>query len=114
MTFPKTKDYVATLYDVSQMLIEKSRSSNDQKLKGIARLVYMYFLNSCNELNLKSNDFSAGDNRINVSSLMEYIANNNIELYDLKNMNMAEMDPHNPAHIESYTLSHILYIVKNN
>lgn len=114
MTFPKTKEYVDTLHAVTQLLIEKAKSSNDPKLKGIARLVYMYFLNSCNELKLNAYAFSSTDNRINIGHLMEYISANNIELYDLKNIGVNEMDPGNPTDIERYTLSHILYIAKNN
>jgi len=114
MTFPKTKEYVDTLHAVTQLLIDKSKTSGDARLKGIARLVYMYFLNSCNELNLNAHDFSSADNRINMAHLMNYISHNNIQLYDLKNMNMSEMDAGNPSDIERYTLSHIVYIVQNN
>lgn len=114
MTFPKTKEYVDTLYAVTQMLIENAKSSDDLKLKGIARLVYMYFLNSCNELKLNGSHFTCTDNKINMVHIMNYISHNNIELYDLKHMCMSEMDPRNASDIERYTLSHILYIAQNN
>lgn len=114
MTFPKTKEYVNTLYAVTQMLIENAKTSDDAKLKGIARLVYMYFLNSCNELKLDASHFSSTDNKINMAYIVNYISHNNIQLYDLKNMIMSEMDPSNSLDIERYTLSHILYIAQNN
>ena len=114
MTFPKTKEYVNTLHSVTQLLIDKSKTSGDPKLKGIARLVYMYFLNSCNELKLDASHFSSTNNRIDIAHLMNYISHNNIQLYDLKNMDGTEMDSTSPYDIERYTLSHIVYIVQNN
>jgi hypothetical protein len=114
MTFPKTREYVETLYSVTKLLIEKAKTSEDPKLNGIARLIYMYFLKSCNELKLRSNDFSITNSEIDITSLMEYISQNNIQLYDLKYMSMSEMDYNNVSDIERYTLSHILYIIRNN
>jgi len=114
MTFQKTREYVETLHAVTKLLVEKAKTSNDPKLKGISRLIYMYFLTSCNELKLSENNFSSENDRINMGHLMEYISRNNIQLYDLKNMNMSEMNPNNAYDVERYTLSHILYIANNN
>jgi hypothetical protein len=114
MTFPKTKEYVDALYSVTQMLMENAKTTDDPKLKGIARLVYMYFLNSCNELKLDASHFSSTDNKINMAHIVNYISHNNIQLYDLKHMSMSEMNPSNSSDIERYTLSHILYIAQNN
>ena len=51
---------------------------------------------------------------IDAKPVFDYIARNDIKMYDLKNMKMEEMDVSNPKDIERYVLSHIYYIIVNN
>jgi hypothetical protein len=47
---------------------------------------------------------------INLVPLYEYMATNNIELYDLKKIGVDDVDANKQADVERFVLSHIFYM----
>ena len=115
MSFVKTRDYIESIFNICNMLHCKAKANNDRKLFFITKLISNYLLMCTVEVNMELTlkDLNK-TGTINTKPILEYIANNNIQLFDLKNMQMNDMNISEPKDIERYVLSHIYYIISNN
>jgi hypothetical protein len=115
MYYEKSREYIESIFNVCNILFNKSKQNQDRKLFFITKLISNYLLSitmekgvclSLSELN------KTGE--INKQPIIEYIAKNEIKLYDLRNMQMTDMNVADLKDVERYVLSHIYYIITNN
>lgn len=115
MPYEKTRDYIESIFNICNILFSKAKEKNDRKLFFITKLISNYLLSITVEKNISlslSELNKTGE--INKKPIIEYIAKNDIKLYDLKNMQMTDMNVADLIDVERYVLSHIYYIISNN
>jgi hypothetical protein len=108
-TYKKSVEYLECLNNFCNLLTNKAKKGKDDKLKYICTMIINYLFTSLHyeKLNIKSLKLS--DDFV-MSPFYEYIDSNNIQLYDLKNIEMDDVDIQNDFDIERFILSHIHYI----
>ena len=110
--YDKMEDYVISVFNVFQMVNRKGEQQNDRRLKGIGYTIYNYSLYLSRLYNINLKDILEPES-INLIPIFEYIAANDIELYDFSNMNINDFDANKKEHLERYILTHIYYITQN-
>lgn len=109
--YDKMDDYVKSIFNVFQMVNRKAEQVNDKKFKMIGLVIYNYvrYMAKEYEIDLKNTNESES---INLIPIFEYLAANNIELYDFSNINMNDVDITRKEDLERYVLTHIYYITQ--
>ena len=117
-------EYIETIFHVYIMVFKmtnasKQNNNDNAKLKCISLVIYNYLIKISKDTEfdlskLKSVSTSSEyDNiDINLVPFFEYIAHNNIELYDFSKIEEADMDVSNSDDIERFVLSHIYYLTQ--
>lgn len=110
--YDKMNDYVGSVFNVFQLINRKAEQQQDKRMKMIALVVFNYvkFMAKEHSVNLKN---VVEPDSINLIPVFEYIASNNIELYDFTTINMNELDVNNKDDLERYVLTHIYYITQS-
>ena len=135
MAYDKMNEYIDTIFQVYIMVVKMTRDSKNkpatEKLKCISLVIYNYLIKLVKDTGfdlskLKSAPNSAAPNStapnsaapnsaemdINLVPFFEYIAHNNIELYDFSKIEETDMDVSNSDDIERFVLSHIYYLTQ--
>jgi len=115
MSYEKSREYIESIFNVCNILFSKAKENNDRKLFFITKLISNYLLSITVQKNVSlslSELNKTGE--INKKPILEYIAKNDIKLYDLQNMQMTDMNVADLNDVERYVLSHIYYIISNN
>lgn len=115
MPYEKSRDYIESVFNVCNILFSKAKNNNDRKLFFITKLISNYLLSITVEkdVSLSLSELNK-TGEINKKPIIEYIVKNEIKLYDLKNMQMTDMNVADLNDVERYVLSHIYYIITNN
>lgn len=110
--YDKMEDYITSVFNVFQMVNRKGIEQNDKRLKGIGYTIYNYSLYLSRLYNFNLKDITEPE-CINLIPIFEYIAANNIELYDFSNININDFDANKKEDLERYVLSHVYYITQS-
>lgn len=110
--YDKMEEYITSVFNVFQMVNRKAEQQNDKRLKMIGLTIYNYclYLSKLHNVNLKE---IVEPESINLIPIFEYIAANDVELYDFSNINVNDFDVNKKEHLERYILSHVYYITQN-
>ena len=119
MAYDRMSEYIETILHIYIMVVKMTRSNaNNEKLKCISLVIYNYVskLATDNGVELSNikviKDSDRAKMDINLVTFFEYIAHNNIELYDFNKMKESDMDVNNAADVERFVLSHIYYLTQ--
>ena len=119
MAYDRMSEYIETIYHVYIMVVKMTHGKNNDKLKCISLVIYNYLSklatdNGADLSKLKNASNSAKYEKmdINLVPFFEYIAHNNIELYDFKKIDESDMDVNDAADVERFVLSHIYYLTQ--
>jgi len=104
--------YVASIFNVFQLVNRKAEQQNDKKFKMIGLVILNYVKYMAKEFNVDLKNLEEPDS-INLIPVFEYIAANNIELYDFSKINLNDVDVTKKEDLERYVLSHVYYITQN-
>jgi len=113
MSFEKSKEYIESIYNFTEVLFSKANKLNDKKLIQICKLIFNYLMNCCLEKNLLLKNLDKNEN-FNMEPVYNYITNNKIELFDFNNIKMDDINITSSNDIERFVLSHIYYIYEKN
>lgn len=117
MAYDKMNEYIETIFQVYIMVVKMTNNSKNkreyEKLKCISMLIYKYVINLAkdNEYNITNRNENINAN-VNLVPLFEYIAHNNIELFDFAKIEENDMDVSSADDIERFVLSHIYYLTQ--
>jgi len=111
MPFDKIKEYVEELFNVFHIVNNKSDQKGDRKSKYIALIIYNYMVKTAKDNNIDLRDLSVKKS-VDLSSIFEYINENQIELYDFSKIEMDSVDITKREDIERFVLTHIYYITQ--
>jgi hypothetical protein len=122
MAYDRMSEYIETILHIYIMVLKMTRTAinnaNNDKLKCISSVIYNYVskLATDNGVDLSKinviKDSKHGKMDINLVTFFEYIAHNNIELYDFNKIDESDMDVNNAADVERFVLSHIYYLTQ--
>lgn len=110
--YDNMKEYVASIFNVFQMVNCKAEQQQDKKLKMIGLLIYNYSKYMAKEYDVNLKDVVEPE-MINLIPIFEYVSSNNIELYDFSIINMNDVDITKKEDLETFVLTHIYYITQS-
>ena len=111
MVYHKTKEYIETIFSVSEMLSKKAKISDNIRLKAISQVIHNYNLKVINETKTDIEKLNKNE-YINMVPFFEYVSLNNIEFFDFNKIQLQDIDVNSEADLERYVLSHIYYITQ--
>ena len=123
MAYDRMKEYIDTIFQVYIMVINMSHNNKNSikhnaKLKCISLVIYNYVMQlaidtgvDLSKINI-ANCVEPAKIDINLVYFFEYIAHNNIELYDFNKIDESDVDISKHADIERFVLSHIYYLTQ--
>lgn len=109
--YDKMEDYITSIFNVFQMVNRKAEQQNDKRFKIIGLTIFNYARYMAIEYNINLKDISEPES-INLIPIFEYVAANNIELYDFSNININDVDTTKKEDLERFVISHIYYITQ--
>jgi len=109
--YDKMEEYVGSVFNVFQLVNRKAEQQQDKRMKMIALVIYNYtrFMAKEHDVDLKTIE---QPENINLIPIFEYIAANDVELYDFKTINMNDVDITKKEDLERYVLTHVYYITQ--
>lgn len=110
-TYDKMADYVETLFNVFNLINTKAEKQQDKRLKMIALVIFNYIRKIAKDNDIDLKKFSQPTN-INLIPVFEYIAHNNIQLYDFSKIDIADVDTSKNEDLERFVLTHVYYITQ--
>ena len=116
MAYDKMNEYIDTIFQVYTMVDKMTLGKNNTKLKCISLVIYNYLIKLAKDNEFDLNKLKSAPNNekldINLVPFFEYIAHNNIELYDFSKIEETDMDVNDAADVERFVLSHIYYLTQ--
>lgn len=109
--YDKMEEYIGSIFNVFQIINKSNQQQQDKKMKIIALVIYNYVKFMADQYNVDLKKL-VEPTSINLIPVFEYVAANNVELYDFKSIDSAELDVTNKADIERFVLTHIYYITQ--
>jgi len=104
-------DYVVAVFNVFQLVNRKAERQQDKRMKMIGLSIYNYARFMAKEYNVDLRNVVEPES-INLIPVFEYVAANNIELYDFNNILMNDLDVSKKEDLERYVLTHVYYITQ--
>jgi len=111
MPYDKMNDYIETLFTVFKMVHKKANEKKDMKMKYISLMIHNYVLKISKDNGIFLNTLKETD-VINLIPFFEYIAYNNIELYDFEKISIDDVDVTKSSDLERFVLTHVYYITQ--
>ena len=109
--YDKMEDYVSSIFNVFQLVNKKAEQQQDKRMKIIALVILNYTRFMAKEHNVDLRTVQQSES-INLIPIFEYVAANDIELYDFKTINMNDVNVTIKEDLERYVLTHIYYITQ--
>jgi hypothetical protein len=111
--YDKMPEFIESIFQVFQTAIESSVKQNDTRLKMIAITIYNYATKLANIYNIDlKNCINTEKDSINLIPIFEYIAINNIQLYDFSKILITDLDTENESDLEKFVLTHVYYLTQ--
>ena len=118
MAYDRMSEYIETILQIYIMVVKMTHGNKNDKLKCISLIIYNYVskLATDNGVDISKiqiiKDIETEKMDINLVPFFEYIAHNNIELYDFSKIDESDMDVNDAADVERFVLSHIYYLTQ--
>jgi len=109
--YDKMDEYITSVFNVFQMVNRKAEEQKDRRFKMIGLTIYNYVRYMAKEYDMDLKDIREPE-KINLIPVFEYVAANNIELYDFSNINMNDVDITKKEDLERFVISHVYYITQ--
>jgi hypothetical protein len=110
--YDKMEDYVIALFNVFQMVNKKAALQDDKRLKIISLTIFNYCRYMAKEYEVDLKNIIQQES-INLIPIFEYVAANNVELFDFSKISLADVDVTKKEDLERFVLSHIYYITQS-
>lgn len=109
--YDKMEEFITSVFNVFQMVNRKAEQNQDKRFKMIGLTIYNYVRYMAKEYEIDLKDIKEPES-INLIPVFEYVAANNIELYDFSNINLNDVDITKKEDLERFVISHIYYITQ--
>ena len=109
--YDKMPDYIASIYNVFQLINGKAEKQSDKRMKMVALMVFNYVRKLAKDYDVNLRDL-VEPAAINLIPVFEYISHNNIELYDFSKISVTDVDVSKTSDLERFILTHVYYITQ--
>jgi len=109
--YDKMDEYIGSIFNVFQLVNRKAEEQHDKRMKYITLVIYNYVKFMANEHNVDLKKIVEPAS-INLIPVFEYVAANNIELYDFKTIDPNDLDVTKKSDLERFVLTHVYYITQ--
>lgn len=109
--YDKMPDYIASIYNVFQLINYKAEKQSDKRMKMVSLMVFNYVRKLAKDYNINLRELVEPE-AINLIPVFEYISHNNIELYDFSKISVTDVDVSKNTDLERFILSHVYYITQ--
>ena len=109
--YDKMDLYISSVFNVFQLVNRKAEQQQDKRMKIVALVIFNYVNFMAKEHNIELKNLVEPES-INLIPVFEYIAANNVLLYDFTAINMNDLDVTKKEDLERYVLSHVYYITQ--
>ena len=109
--YDKMTDYIESVFSVFQLVNKKAENQGDRRLKMICLVIFNYVRKMAKDFNVDLTNITQHE-MINLIPVFEYIAHNNIELYDFSKIDISDVDTSKNEDLERFVLSHVYYITQ--
>jgi hypothetical protein len=109
--YDKMEEYIASVFNVFQLVNRKAEQQQDRRMKIVSLVIFNYIRFMANEYNVDLKKIVEPES-INLIPIFEYVAANNVELYDFKTINMNDLDVTKKEDLERFVLTHVYYITQ--
>ena len=110
--YDQMDNFVKSIFHIFKLVNKKAETQQDKRLKMIGLTIYNYVRKIANDMNIDLKTINEPDS-INLIPIFEYIAYNNIELYDFSKINVNDVDVSKNEDLEKFVLTHIYYITQS-
>lgn len=110
-SYDKMPDYIGSIFNVFQLVNRKAEKQQDKRMKMVALMIFNYVRKQAKDNDVDLKTISETDT-INLIPIFEYIAYNNIELYDFSKIDVSDVDTSKNSDLERFVLTHIYYITQ--
>jgi hypothetical protein len=110
--YDKMSEFIESVFNVFQLVNTRAEKQQDKRLKMIALVIFNYVRKMAKDHNVDLKNVKEPES-INLIPIFEYIAYNNIELYDFKKIDMNDVDTTNISDLERFVLTHVYYITQS-
>ena len=110
--YDQMDNFVKSIFHIFKLVNKKAEIQQDKRLKMIGLTIYNYVRKIANDMNIDLKTINEPDS-INLIPIFEYIAYNNIELYDFSKINVNDVDVSKNEDLEKFVLTHIYYITQS-
>ena len=111
MSFDRMKEYVEALFNVFNIVNNKSDEKGDKKSKYIALVIYNYMVKTAKDNNVDLRELNV-NKKVDLSIIFDYINHSQIQLYDFNNIDLDSVDITKREDIERFVLTHVYYITQ--
>ena len=109
--YDKMQDFVESIFNVFQLVNRRAEKQQDKRMKMIALVIFNYVKKMAKDHNVDLKRLKEPES-INLIPIFEYIAYNNIELYDFEKIDMNDVDTSKSSDLERFVLTHVYYITQ--
>lgn len=109
--YDKMPEYIHAVFNVFRLVNEKADNKKNQRMKMIGLVMFNYVRYMAGVYNVDMHSIPE-QNPVNLIAIFEYIAHNEVKLYDFENINPEEVDVRKNEDLERYVLTHIYYITQ--
>jgi hypothetical protein len=109
--YDKMPDYIASVYNVFQLINYKAEKQSDKRMKMVSLMVFNYVRKLAKDYSINLRELPEPES-INLIPVFEYISHNNIELYDFSKISVTDVDVSKNSDMERFILSHVYYITQ--
>ena len=109
--YDRMPDYIASIYNVFQLINSKAERQSDKRMKMVALMVFNYVRKLAKDYDINLHDL-VEPAAINLIPIFEYISHNNVALYDFSKINVSDVDTSKNEDLERFVLTHIYYITQ--
>jgi hypothetical protein len=109
--YDKMEDYIGSIFNVFQLVNRKAEQQHDKRMKVVALVIFNYVRFMAMEYNVNLKNIVESES-INLIPVFEYVAANNIELYDFTTIHMNDLDVTKKEDLERFVLTHVYYITQ--
>ena len=109
--YDKIQDFIESIFNVFQLVNRRAEKQQDKRMKMIALVIFNYVKKMAKDQNVDLKSLKEPES-INLIPIFEYIAYNNIELYDFGKIDMNDVDTSKSYDLERFVLTHVYYITQ--
>ena len=109
--YDRMSDYIESLFNVFHLVNKKAENQQDRRLKMICLVIFNYIRKMAKDFEVDLSKINQPES-INLIPVFEYIAHNNIELYDFSKIDVSDVDTSKNEDLERFVLSHVYYITQ--